>query len=199
MSFVVLTGKRGSGKTALAVKRIIDELKNYRSVWINFRIHIPTAISQKCYYATEIEDIADMRHGLFVLDEAHLKISSRNWQNFSELVHACLSLSRHLDMDIIFISQNFRRLDTVARELADSVFICRKFGRLTIWKSFDEDDINAEGRPKEKARSIKTGFLWHTKKLHETYDDKEILFNALQNRPIRTWEPSGNGWTQKND
>lgn len=193
MSFIVLTGKRGSGKTALGVKRALDDLRKNRNVWVNFPIKVPKALREKCFFADSLEDIADMRNGTFILDEAHLKASSRNWKDFSPLAHACVSLSRHLGLDIVLISQNFRRLDSVLRELADKVFTLRKFGRLTIWKAWEEEDINELGRAKDKAKAIGRGMMWHTKKLHLCYDDKTLLSDLLRNRAPRHWLGNGRG------
>jgi len=115
---VVIAGRRGTGKTALAVKTAIASLRKGEDVWLNFPIDLQCEknLKGRCYFADKLEDIGDMRNGVFILDEAHLHASAREWQKMTVETHAYLSLSRHLGMTLIFISQNFRRVDGIIRE-----------------------------------------------------------------------------------
>jgi len=197
MAFIILTGKRGSGKTALAVKTALDTLRRGGTVWANIPLdirHLPDTLRARSFWATNIEDIGDMRDGLWILDEAHLLASARNWKTLTMETHAYLSLSRHLGMDIIFVSQNFRRLDAIVRELTDRVFTLRKFVRFTLWREWDDGDINEEGKPKEKAKSLARGVMWHSSKIHKCYDDRDLVLDLLRRRKPREWLPNTHGF-----
>jgi len=193
---LVVAGRRGRGKSAYAVREILLTLKKGRNVWANFPLDFRTQknIPKKCFFADSLEDIADMRDGLFVVDEAHYLASGR-WKTLTKDTHALISLSRHLRMRIIFISQNFRRLDPIIRELADGVLIFRsKIGRLSRGKYWYPDELSEEGKPKEKARSYGAEWLWHTTRLHACYDDEDLTLDLLKKRKPRTWKPNGFGY-----
>jgi len=196
MAFIILTGKRGSGKTALAVKTALVTLRRGGTVWSNIPLdirHLPDTLQARSFWATQIEDIGDMRNGLWILDEAHLLASARNWKTLTMETHAYLSLSRHLGMDIIFVSQNFRRLDAIVRELSDRVFTLRRFFRWTLWREWDDGDINEEGKAKEKARSLARGIMLHSKTIHRCYDDRDLVLDLLRKKRPRSWLPNTEG------
>lgn len=196
---LVVAGRRGRGKTAFAVTEAIYTARKGKTVWANFPLDFRHLnLKGKCYFAEELADIADMRDGLFIVDEAHYLASGR-WKSLDRDTHALISLSRHLRMRIIFISQNFRRLDPIIRELADGVLILHRLWRYTYGKHWCADDINDEGRPKEKARSYDKSSFWHTKGIHKCYDDEDLILEMLRNRQARTWQENGVGFRPSTD
>lgn len=193
---LVVAGRRGRGKSAYAVREILLTLQKGRTVWANFPLDLRKEknIKGKCFFADSLEDIADMRDGLFVVDEAHYLASGR-WKTLTKETHALISLSRHLRMRILFISQNFRRLDPIIRELADGVLIFRwKFGPWSRGKYWYPDDLNEDGRPKEKARSYDTENFLHTSRVHACYDDEDLVLDLIRKRKPRTWLQNGVGY-----
>jgi len=191
---LVIAGRRGRGKSAYAAKEIIETLKIGKPVWCNFPLDLrkQKGIKGDCWFADSLDDLADMRGGLFVVDEAHFLASGR-WKTITKDTHALVSLSRHLEMRILFISQNFRRLDPIIRELADGVLILQKIYKLSYGRFWVADDLNEEGKPKEKARSYDRISFWHSKNIHSVYDDKDLLLDFLKNRKERIWKKNGVG------
>jgi len=192
---LVVAGRRGRGKSAFAVREILETLRIGKPVWSNIPLslkHIPERQRRgQSWFADSLEDIADMRGGLFVVDEAHYLASGR-WGQLTKDTHSLIALSRHIEMRILFISQNFRRLDPVIRELADGVLIFRsKIGPYSIGKYWVADDLNEDGRPKEKAKSYGMEFFRHTNKIHKAYDDKDLTLELLKRRHPREWISNG--------
>jgi len=193
---LVVAGRRGRGKTAYAVSEAIYTLRKGKPVWANFPLDLRHLdLKGDCWFADELADIADMRGGLFIVDEAHYLASGR-WKTLNKETHALISLSRHLRMRIIFVSQNFRRLDPIVRELADGVLILHRVWRYSYGKHWLADDINDEGRPKEKARSYDVTRFFHTQKIHKAYDDEDLVLDLLRKREKRTWVRNGIGWSK---
>jgi hypothetical protein len=190
---LVVAGRRGRGKTAYAVNEAIATLKKGRTVWANFPLDLRhLEYKGSCWFADELGDLADMRDGLFIVDEAHILAGGR-WKSITRETHALIALSRHLRMRIIWISQNFRRLDPVIREITDGVLILHRVWRYSWGKHWLADEIGEEGRPKDKARSYDRSSFWHTQKLHRCYDDEELVLELLKNRKPRTWVENGVG------
>jgi len=173
--FVVVCGLRGKGKTALAVKKAVDHLKKGGTVFSNIVMTLPD--NYKSFWSNDLNDISDMENCLLIIDEAHLKLSSRNWKDLTTLNHQIFAESRHFDISIIVISQSFKRLDTIVRELADEIWRVRRIGKLSWWTIWFFDDLDADGMPKTKIKSkgswLTGCWFWHTQKLHNVYDDQQ--------------------------
>jgi len=192
--FIVLSGKRGSGKSALAVRLALAAAMEGKNVWSNIPLDFSMygeKIKGKIFFAATLEDIGDMRDGLFLLDEAHLVASAGHGKNLSEEAHAYISLSRHLGMDLVFISQNFRRLAPIVREIAEQIWRLRRLGKLSWYKKWDEADIGSEGKPLQKSKSVGIGWFWHSEQLHKCYDDKDLVIELLRKRKPRQWVENG--------
>jgi len=155
--FRVYAGLRGAGKSYAATVEVERALLAGRNVWSNYRLdfsrnprHVPV---DRCFYAPDIDDLAYMREGLFVFDEAHWKLSSRQWKDLRPETHQYLAQSRKIHMDVILISQSFERLDTIIRELTELVREFHVIGRAHWYMDF---------RPSEAGKVEKkyAGFGW---------------------------------------
>jgi len=202
---LVIAGRRGRGKSAYAINEILETLKIGKTVWTNIPLDLRHLKNRKgaCWFADTLEDLADMRDGLYVIDEAHWVASGR-WRGkgdkqITQNTHQLIALSRHLKMRILFISQNFSRMDPIVREIADGVLILRKIGRVSFGFSYCADDMTDDGKPKPKVWSYDFTTFWHSKKIHKCYDDKDLFLESLRNRPPREWKENGIGYLRENE
>jgi len=118
----IFFGKKGTGKTTMAVRIIRDFHKRELPVWLNFDINEGelTALSDSpIYREDDPSGVLSMRGGLFVLDEAYLKLNSREWQGLSQNVFLAWTMARKLEMTIIVIAQSWMRIDKSIREVSD--------------------------------------------------------------------------------
>ncbi len=111
----VVLGKRGSGKTAWALRSAeIAETYFYRKVGTLF-FEFPGI---KCYY-----DINELENGAYVVvDEAELFLHSRrslSRQNVS--LSQLIAISRHKDLSLVFVSQASNLIDKSVIQLADYI------------------------------------------------------------------------------
>jgi len=190
--FMCLTGKRGTGKSLTAAKMARERLVAGGKVWANFHLDFskfPTKIPiENCFFADDINDLAYMRSGLFLFDEAHWKLSSREWKNMAPETHQYLALSRHIDMDIVLVSQDFARLDTIVRELTEFVRELHRIGRLHWYRDFEPDDVNLKTR---KSHGLLPKFFWRNNHDSLTYDTKELYGALLKKLPPKKFRANG--------
>jgi len=191
--FAIIAGRRGTGKTAMGVHTLQAAIrrKKNNTCWANFFWSAGRArgISGCSFFADKLTDAADMHHGTFVLDEAYLEVGNADWK-MTPLENACLRMSRHLELDIYLITINYRDLNTTCRRTADEIWLFHKLWRFSWYSAYLPQDIDDEGSKKPKAKSIGFGWFFHSKRIHEAYDDKAILLDALKNRPPRKWRPN---------
>jgi len=200
--FICYTGLRGAGKSYAATALVEKALLADRPVWANYHLDftknprkVPT---DKCWRAEDINDLAYMRGtrkkpGLFVFDEAHWKLSSREWKDMKIDTHQYLAQSRKIHMDIVLISQNFKRLDTIVRELVEQVDEFHRIGRLGFRLSFKPDEIDSAKRTK-----IGFGVFWLSGRIFRSYDTLELFGSLLNRLPRRTFASNG-GFIEKGD
>lgn len=153
MAVYVVTGKLGSGKTLVAVKRIQEYLEQGRMIATNLDLKLehlvqpfaksprvirvpdkPTAEHLEALPAPYEGDYDERKTGLLVFDECATWFNSRSWSDKGRkalidwLLHA-----RKRGWDIIFIIQNVSMMDSQAREgFAEHVVHCRRLDRLAI-------------------------------------------------------------------
>jgi len=188
--FICYTGKRGAGKSYAATALAEKVLLSGRPVWANYHLaftknprNVPTA---KCFLAEDINDLAYMRDGLFIFDEAHWKLSSREWKDMRPETHQYLAQSRKLGMDIVLVSQNFKRLDTIVRELVERVDEYHRLGRLGFCMSFTPDEVDLAKRKK-----VGLSMFWLRKRIFDSYDTMELFGALLASLPARTFPSNG--------
>ena len=107
---VLILGKRGSGKSALAY-RILELFRYHRLPYVvgvpsQARRHLPDWIG----IATSLEDLP--HRSIAVIDEAYLLYHSRrSMAEESKAMSQLLNLSRQRDQTLVFVSQEARQLD----------------------------------------------------------------------------------------
>jgi len=141
-------GKKGSGKSHGAAAEIYDAIRLGIDCWTNIPIN-PIGFPKprkgkklgKIFVSDEPEDVAWMRYGLWVYDEAYMKLNSRKWGDLKTSVHEYMAQSRKTKMKIIIIAQSFKRIDLVLREICDQYVRFEKnlfgFGYRKIYGELD--------------------------------------------------------------
>lgn len=101
-----------SGKTYLAVRTILDSLKDGRQVVSNIPVDIPGVYR----FDERILSGAPVYDSDIIIDEAYRYFSSRNFAKFSMSQHEFFSLCGHYGNRIVLIAQHPARLDKIIRE-----------------------------------------------------------------------------------
>lgn len=115
-------GQKGNGKTLYTVSFLRKHLKKYDYVFTNFPISFAYKIGSYDWVNSRFPP-----HSAILIDEAQLYFNSRK---FSELTKNgigvelldYLTMCRHYDVDIYFITQSADRIDLQIRELSDYVY-----------------------------------------------------------------------------
>jgi len=192
---LAIVGKRGGGKSTWLSEYGINKTKEGLTIWANswydWSKYLKPKNLEKIYYAEEVIDLLDMRKGCFLIDEGHLKLASRRWWKISEDIETALSLSRHIEMDVILAAQDFEFIDKYCRRIVDNVIFCHKVGMLGWWTAWRPKHLDAEGNRKKGRWPNDFGLMLHTKNIHATYDDRALYGALLANRPKRTWHKNG--------
>ena len=116
---VIITGRRGSGKTALGFS-FLDFLKNNkrRKYIFGLSARLPGWIKQ-------VNSLNEIRNNsILVLDESALSFSSRESTNkINKLITKIMAIARHKNLTLIFISQSSAMIDINILRLADVIII----------------------------------------------------------------------------
>ena len=109
-------GVPGVGKTTLATKLARKGLKHYDHVYTNFLCSGCERISYS--------DLAfyKMHNSLIVLDEITLDADNRDFKSFSKLHKDFFTLHRHLNVDIIYLTQNYENVDKKIRDCTNELW-----------------------------------------------------------------------------
>lgn len=132
---ILLTGKRGEGKTLVAVRLIERAMREGRVVATNINLFLdkllPPWNRTVAYRLPDFPTVADLealppgnpnptdevRNGLLVLDECAAFLNSREWQGKERLgLVAWLAQSRKYGWDLILIAQHPRMVDAQIRD-----------------------------------------------------------------------------------
>ncbi|MEI7615584.1 MAG: zonular occludens toxin domain-containing protein, partial [Actinomycetota bacterium] len=160
----------GMGKTYSLVRLAYKLINEGRNIYSNFHIDFSSMPLKEghgeVFYWENINDIIPIKSGEIIIDECQIYMNSRNWKNLPPSVQYKLQQHRKQGLNIHGAVQNVKRIDSVARELVNSIFECkRKLGKLFVVKEFDIEDID-----KEKRSSYSTQLYWLDKKLASCYD-----------------------------
>ena len=151
---ILLTGKRGDGKSLAAVGRIQEYLQEGRSIATNLDLFVdrllpPDNSTSRIYRLPDHpkpEDFQNLplgnntkneeKNGLLVLDEAATFLNSRTWNENGKDRQAIISWllhSRKFGWDLIFIVQHQSLLDKQLREaLFEFHGVCKRMDKVAI-------------------------------------------------------------------
>lgn len=121
----LVSGKQGSGKTLYATKECIKYLKKGSKVYTNYFVKGCFILPRNWY------DFKYEEGSVIVFDEAQLLYNCRDFsakdkrKEYKSLL-AYLTMCRHYNIHIIFITQSLARLDVQIRDLATEVLRFKK-------------------------------------------------------------------------
>lgn len=150
----IIEGKLGGGKTFLAVTQIAARLSRGCHVWTNIELKFP-GLARLCEVRYGVKILPEQIHiiepsqcasfhlaisggenpesaPLIVLDEAHLFFNARDWSKTSRGLLAFLTQSRKVCVDIRFISQSVKNVDSQFSRLAEFIWRCRDMRNVKI-------------------------------------------------------------------
>lgn len=199
--FNVYTGLRGTGKSNDAVIQIRDYLADGRKAWVNFKVDFrktyPNLPHENCLLFDDLDDLKYMRgvkgkNNLMVMDEAHWRLNSRSWMKLGTEIPQYIAQSRKLHMDLILISQSFARLDSIARDLTETVREHHKFGGkddtkpyFFWWKEYDPDKVHLV-----KRKNLRWKIYRFDKKIADSYNTDELFGDLLKTLPPKEFPKS---------
>ncbi len=113
----VIIGRRGSGKTALAM-RISEYLKNNKKIYA-------MGIKNTPRWIKSVNDIEKVKpNSLLIIDEGAILLGSRNsMKELNKKISELMAISRHKDLSLIIITQNSAMLEVNTLRLADYLLI----------------------------------------------------------------------------
>ena len=119
-------GQKGSGKTLFCVSYLLKNKKKYTHFFSNFPVSF-------CNYIDNYDwvNLRFPKGSAILIDEAQLYFNSREFSKLTkngigmELLDY-LTMCRHYEVDIFFITQSSNRIDLQIRELSDYVFYMKK-------------------------------------------------------------------------
>lgn len=115
MTICAIDGTLGSGKSYSAVDLAYREYLNGRPIFANFDLAFGRRIRSWL-------EVVSIRDGLFVWDEAHLDLDSRQFSSMS--CTPWLTQTRKLGVDLVYCSQDFGQVDKRLRDLTDVLIRC---------------------------------------------------------------------------
>lgn len=118
-------GVPGCGKTTTLVKKAIKEQKRIKKRYKNIY-----TINFKCSGCIEIqwEDLEKykMYDSLILIDEISTVADNREFKTFSKEHRDFFIMHRHLGNDIIWVTQNYEKIDKTIRELTQELWYMTK-------------------------------------------------------------------------
>lgn len=144
----IIIGARGSGKTAFGVKLLENIYAKSKKQCYAIGFHKESFP----FWINVVEDISQIRNNSFVLvDEGGIFFSSReSMSKANKFLSDLILISRHKNLNIIFITQNSSNLDVNILRQADylvlkpSSLLQKEFERKIIQKIYDDsaEDFN---------------------------------------------------------
>lgn len=121
MSIKIYFGVPGSGKTTLAAKIVLENLKRGVNTYTN--VPIKGAL---LFDASDIGSI-DISDGEMILDEAGIQFNNRKFKTLPQSTIEWFKLSRHYGIRNIHIfSQSYDDMDITLRRLADEIYVIKR-------------------------------------------------------------------------
>lgn len=137
---MLITGKRGSGKTALGFK-FLDVLAGKRNAYYLGEGKLPGFIKK-------VSDVKDVKNeSVLLVDEAAISYSSRNsMKKENKVLSEIMVIARHKDLSLIIITQNSAMIDLNVVRLTDTIIfkepslLQARFERKSIKDLFEKAD-----------------------------------------------------------
>lgn len=122
----LICGQKGTGKSLYTISYLLKNKKKYSNIFSNF----PVKFAKKINHIDWV-NFRFPKKSAILIDEAQLYFNSRE---FSKLTISgigmqlldYLTMCRHYEVDIFFITQSSNRIDLQIRELSDYVFYLKK-------------------------------------------------------------------------
>jgi len=112
---VLITGKRGSGKTALGFK-LLEIISGERKAYYLGEAKLPGFIKK----ASDIKDVKN--NSIVLVDEAAIAYSSRaSMKKTNKVLSEIMVIARHKNLSLIIITQNSAMIDLNIIRLADTL------------------------------------------------------------------------------
>jgi Cdc6-like AAA superfamily ATPase len=120
-NIILITGKRGSGKTALGMKFL--ELFNKNSRRKVFAMGFGKArLSRGIAKVSKVEEIPN--NAVVLIDEGAITLSSReSMKHVNKEISKVMTIARHKNLTLILITQNSAMIDLNVLRLADTIVL----------------------------------------------------------------------------
>lgn len=122
----LICGQKGTGKSLYTISLLMKRRKKYSHIFSNF----PVKFCKKINHIDWV-NFRFPKNSAILIDEAQLYFNSREFTKLTkngigmELLDY-LTMCRHYDVDIFFITQSSNRIDLQIRELSDYVFYLKR-------------------------------------------------------------------------
>ncbi len=153
-------GLPGSGKSIHAVRKLLAAKAAKRRALANF--HSRTGSWEFGLWA----DITDATNCLVVIDEAHMWFSAREWTKTHQAELSYFQQSRKEGLDLIWVAQHQKRVDTAINELTAYIWDHRRIGGWIVARQYPADDLK---------RSIGRAVFRLDPRLHRHYWSEERI------------------------
>lgn len=112
---ILITGKRGSGKTALGFK-FLETLSGNKKAYYLGKGKLPRFIKK-------VSDIKDVKNSsILLVDEAAIIFSSRSsMKKSNKILSELMTIARHKNLSLIIITQNSAMIDLNVLRLSDTI------------------------------------------------------------------------------
>lgn len=169
MAIYMITGRPGTGKTYILVKKALQFLAQGREVWSNFKIVWP---KPNLHFFTKISELVLVKNGIVLMDEAQIYFNSRNWEALDERLQYKLQQHRKDGLDIYGTVQNFKRIDTLMRELVAFYYECSniKFWKWEFFHLVEYDPEEATNPDKKNRQRLSSEWFKARQEIFDSYD-----------------------------
>lgn len=176
------TGKTGSGKTLLMTRKAFKEWKKGVKIYSNYRLFFSKK-NERITYFSDIEEINNFNDGIILIDEAHVLLDSRKWQDLPDSFSYKITQHRKHGLDFYATTQHIGSIDIRVRQLVQTWIHCVKLIRFpfgdrykTIFQLFKSNKLTSKENDDGKAYAVKSRLRFHFitskgKSLYNTFFD----------------------------
>jgi len=177
-------GRPGFGKTYALVRMAYKKINEGRDIHANFWLDFSSMKLKeghgKVHFWKTLDDLIEIRHGEILMDEAQIYMNSREYTKLPKEMQYKMQQHRKQGLNLHMAVQNAKRIDTIARELVNSVFELANFRLFFTMKEYDIEDID---KAKRKSKSFTMYFF--NKKLAKCYDTlQEIAYSHYMKEAV---------------